>query len=158
MKYVCAVIFYFVCACVSVKRSEFPVDLQINNYTKDQFSVYPYPVTSGKHAKFFMEQREKSIADLLEPDVDPYRGSEATPQKCRPESLPQRLGTAGEWRTLSLYSSTGRILGLCDDPQNLLKTHYELLYCEKEKTVYIIRYYYSDNLPWIVEPIAKCRL
>lgn len=113
-----------------------------------------------QEAKAFIEERRHSIEDLLQPKIDPYKGEDSTPEMCKQKNLPAVINQSGQgwfFEELFFYSSEHMVLGLCANPNLLLKTRYQMLYCEKNKEVYIIQFFYSNDRPWTIELVSKCR-
>lgn len=113
-----------------------------------------------EEAKAFMEDRRQSVEELLLPRIDPYKGEDSTPDICKQKNLPEVVRKSGKgwfFEELSFYSSENMVLGLCANPNLLLKTKYQMLYCEKKKEVYVIQYFYGDDIPWSAELETKCR-
>lgn len=113
-----------------------------------------------EEAKAFVEDRRQSIEDLLQPKIDPYKGEDSTPEICKQKNLPELMAKSGKgwfFEELSFYSSEHMVLGSCANSNLLLKTRYQMLYCEKNKEVYVIQFFYSNESPWSIELISKCR-
>lgn len=115
---------------------------------------------NSEEARAFMEERRQSIEELLQPKIDPYKGEDSTPEMCKQKNLPDVIMKNGKtwfFEELSFYSSDHMVLGLCANPNMLFKTKYQMLYCEKNKEVYVIQFFYSDDLPWNIKIETKCR-
>lgn len=110
-------------------------------------------------AKKFVKERSSFIFELLQPKIDPYVGRDLTPPKCQWKSLPPAVEESGEgWfaYSMSFYSSSGKVLGLCNEGSNVLKTQYTILFCEKVKKQFVIRYFYPAQSPWLKKSVARC--
>lgn len=113
-----------------------------------------------EEAKAFMEERQQSVEELLQPRIDPYKGEDSTPDICKQENLPEVMMKSGKgWslKEMSFYSSKHMVLGLCANPNLLLKTKYQMLYCENKKEVHVIQFFYGDDIPWDIQIETKCR-
>lgn len=111
-------------------------------------------------ARAFMDERKVSIEELLKPKIDPYKGEDSTPDLCKQKNLPEVVMKNGQgWfsKEISFYSSEHMVLGLCANPNRLMKTRYQMLYCESKKEVYVVQLFYSDELPWTTKFETKCR-
>jgi hypothetical protein len=56
----------------------------------------------------------------------------------------------------SLFSSEKKVLGMCGNENEVLKTEYELVYCQKTKKLYVARFFYDKNSSWLTEPLLAC--
>lgn len=106
------------------------------------------------------QDRIKILNNLFARSVDPYLGVISLPEKCLPQHLPPPVqdepGSASESSLFFLYSSDRLVVGECPADSALMKTTYQHLYCEKEETLYLIKYFYPEGEAWNTRPVAQC--
>ena len=155
---ICRVLLFFVAACspknktsiFSIKEGVSTDDVSIKTVSQDRDLL---------DAKVLIKERLEVVKGIFKPEVDAYVGKVLLPPKCRPENLPALIEIKNEKQTmmvLSLYSSKGRVFGNCIEPNELLKTQYVLVYCNKSRELLSATYYYSDSLPWLEQPVISC--
>ena len=106
-----------------------------------------------------IRNNEAAIANKLDPDIDPYKGYDPMPPKCRNVNRPAKIFNENEGElssVLQFYSSQDRVLASCPDPNTVIKTLLQMLYCKKDRKLYTIIYFYSENNEWRKSRFAKC--
>lgn len=151
-------IIIFISGCATSK-TPFLISSKIK-VNDENFKWKSFGPFEPKEAEAFMEERRQSIEELLAPKIDPYKGEDSTPEMCKQKNLPElnvKNGKGWKLEELSFYSSENMVLGLCANVNSLLKTRYQMLYCEKSKEVYVIQTFYNVDVPWEVEIKAACK-
>lgn len=139
-------------------KQEIPNGLVINskvNSSRANFLVKAMIFSDEAAATDFIKRRKSVILKQLEPKFDPYTGSSALPEDCQLKNLPSPKSEKA-LTMLSFYSSANRVLAMCDIKKNRLKTQYLMTYCPPAKKLFIVKYFYSDKLEWLQEPVASC--
>lgn len=151
------------------------VIILITGCKKSTYSRYPFELIEVSSAPLKIQWKEqdlkksqlqrvftqatKSVDGLLLPQVDPYEGVDSTPEPCRRENLPE--SSTGDhpspFQLFHLHSSQHYIFAFCPSSEQIVKTQYLLLYCEQDKKLYRIQYFYPSEQAWIKKPIARCK-
>lgn len=126
----------------------------------ETFTLKVQTVTSQQEADQLMQSKRETINGLLAPKYDPYKGADSTPEKCQLKSLPKpevKNDQKQIFLKMDFYSSKNRVLGFCNDPQNIVKTQYLMIYCAQDNSLYTLSHFYPESQEWLKEPVAHCR-
>lgn len=140
-------------------KPEVPFKILKKDLEEKNFSWKEVKVGNSNDAKKLMNERVELVLGQLEPTYDPYRGTDSIPEVCLQKNLPKVIGKeikGGFYKLISLHASKNKIIADCSDEKNLLKAQYLLLYCERGKSIFLIKYFYPFEKEWDSEIIATC--
>jgi len=141
----------------------FAGDVNPSHFLKTTDPKTPLGVLDIKYQNFktsadrdsMIHSRKAYLQTLTQKEIDPYTGRDSTPEICQQSQLPKVI-SGSNYNIISLYSSHKKVLGFCPNRDDILKTQYLIIFC-KDTDLWLIRYYYSKELNWKINPIVKCR-
>lgn len=149
-------LFFFILSCQKESAYSLVSDIDKNNIS---IKVLGQNI-SNQEALKKIKNRSKIVLSVFDNTNDPYYGKREIPSKCKKENVPSATATENSLvisKRFSLYSSKNKSFGNCLEPKTVQKTLYELVYCKKNKTLYGITYFYSDELEWRKNSILICQ-
>jgi hypothetical protein len=106
-------------------------------------------------------RREFSLNSLMASHTDPYYGLHTPSETCaegRMSNFNSQSSASELILGKNLFATKNHVFGACSESLDIYKSQVMWIFCKQTRHAFELRYFYSKSEPWLVRPIARCRL